>query len=222
MKIRTISLVLLLGLSFLCGKPAKADFMNWSYSSTPNVEGVSAGGAGGSSGGSVLLTDFNNQAGAASIPAIAVVTSSSSASPVTFDPNTAKYSLTMTITDNTTHDSGTLTFTGSVGGTLSATTSTLTNSFAPSPNTLTLDGHKYTVTIPTADLLAPTAPQHTIMATVSVSDATGGGGGGGTPPPPPVKGAPEPASLVLAGLGLSFLGVGRGWRRIQGWVRQGV
>jgi hypothetical protein len=208
MKIRTVHLASLLTLSLLCGNSVKADFMNWSYTTTPNVQGVSAGGAGGSSGGAVSLTDFNNQAGAASIPVIAVVTSSASTSPVTFNPANATYTLTMAITDNTTHDTGTLTFTGSVGGTLSATTSTLTNSFAPSPNTLTLDGHKYTVTIPTANLLTPTAPQQNIMATVSVSDVTGGGGNP-PPPPPPTNNTPEPSSIVLACAAIGALGVRR-------------
>jgi hypothetical protein len=206
MKIRTIHLTILLALSLLCDNAAKADFMNWSYSTTPSVPGFSVGG-GGSPGGTVQLTDFTNQAGGASIPVIAVVTSSASTSPVAFDPSKTAYSVKMTITDNTTHDSGTLTFTGSVSGTLSATTSTLINSFAPSSNTLTLDGHKYTVTIPTADLAPPTSPQNNILATVSVSDVTGGGTP--PPPPPPTKSTPEPRSIILACAAIGAIGVRR-------------
>jgi len=220
MKIKTIHLTLLLALSLFCGNAAKADFMNWSYSTTPSVPGFSVGG-GASPGGTVQLTDFTNQAGGKSIPVIAVVTSSASASPVAFDPSNTAYSMKMTITDNTTHDSATLTFTGSVSGTLSATTSTLTNSFAPSTNSLTLDGHKYTVTIPTASLASPTSPQNNILASVSVSNVTG-------PPvaapqvvhpifapqaapvvPPPTNNTPEPSSIALACAAIGALGVRR-------------
>lgn len=164
---------------------ARADFLNWTYSTTPSVPGVS-------SGGTVALTDFTNQAGGTSIPVIAYVTSSSSTSPQTFNPANSTYTLHLSITDNTTHDTGSLTFTGSVGGTLTATTSTLTNTFVPSPNTLTLDGHIYTVTIPSVALAPPTSPQQNIVASVSISNVT-------------VKGVPEPSGLLLAGLGIPFL-----------------
>jgi len=44
-----------------------------------------------------------------------------------------------------------------------------------------------------------------IQAIVNIVDATGPGGGPTDPPPPPPSGAPEPASLVLAGLGLPLV-----------------
>src|SRR5262249_27412455 len=109
----------------------------------------------------------------------------------TFNPNIAAYTLKLTITDNSTHDSGTLTFTGAVGGTLSATSSTLTNSFVPSPNTLTLDGHVYTVSIPSGALAPPTSPQQNIFANVTVKDASTGS---------PFTSTPEPSARLLCGM----------------------
>ncbi|HEY7311397.1 MAG TPA: hypothetical protein VH643_18695 [Gemmataceae bacterium] len=203
----------------------RADYMNWTYTSTPSVPGVSVGAQSPGGGAAVTLTDFKNGTAGTSIPVIAYVTQTASTSPITFDPSAAKYSLGVTITDNATHDSGTLTFAGAVGGTLSATTSTLTNSFAPSTNSLTLDGHVYTVTIPTTNLAAPTSPQQNIMATVSVSNVSGGG----TPPPPsppppspppppptttppPSTNTPEPSSVVLACAAISLVGLASGRR----------
>jgi hypothetical protein len=187
----------------------RADYLNWTYSTTPSVPGVATGSAG-KPGGTVLLTDFTNQAGGAKIPIIAYLTASSSSSPATFDPNKSAYTLKLTITDNATHDSGTLTFTGSVSGTLSAMSSTLVNSFVPSPNTLTLDGHVYTVSIPPAALAEPTSPQENIFANVTVKDAGTGR---------PLTSTPEPSALLLCGLGFSCVGLSRcrdPWRRWHG------
>lgn len=198
MKISISWFCLLLGLSVLCGNTAKADYMDWSYTSTSSVPGLSVAALSPTGGASMSLTGFNNGSAGTSIPVIAYITSTSLANPIAFDPATAKYTLGITFTDNTTHDSGTLTFTGSVGGTLSATTSTLSNSFAPSQNSLMLDGHVYTVTMPSVALVPPTSPQQSILAAVRVSDVTGGG-----TPPPPSANTPEPGGIVLAGLGIT-------------------
>jgi hypothetical protein len=190
---------------------ARADYLNWTYTSSPNVAGVSVGATSAGGGASVTLTDFNTaQPGATSIPVIAYVTSTSANTPITFGPgvNTpSTYSLALTITDSRTHDSGTLNFTGSLVGSLSATTSSVVNTLTPiGSNTLTLDGNKYTVNIPSATLASPTSPQQNILASVSVTSATSGG-------PPPVTGVPEPASLLLGSLGFSCFGVGCWWKR---------
>lgn len=209
MKIRTIRLCFLVALSLLCCNPAHADYMNWSYTSTPSVPGVSVGSQSPGGGAAVTLTDFTNQAGGTSIPIIAYVTNTAVTSPLTFNPSSSTYTLKLAITDNATHDTGTMTFTGAVGGTLSATSSTLTNSFAPSPNSLTLDGHVYKVTLPPVALAPPTAPQQNIMATVSVSNASGGGVFTPQPPPPqvhpPTSSTPEPSSVILACGAMAFM-----------------
>ncbi|HWG41456.1 MAG TPA: hypothetical protein VN688_01630 [Gemmataceae bacterium] len=177
---------------------ARADYLNWSYGTSTVPPGFSATGAGGG-GGSVQLTPFANGAGGTSIPILAFVTSAGT--PVTFNAATSTYTLTMTITDKATNDSGSLTFHGAIGGSLSPTSASLTNTFTDTQQSLTLDGHVYTVTLPPSLSLAdPTKPQQSLTATVSVTNG-------------PISGVPEPASLVLGGLGFSLLGVGGWWKR---------
>ncbi|HTU17319.1 MAG TPA: hypothetical protein VMG10_04595 [Gemmataceae bacterium] len=208
-----IALIVLLAAA---ASQARADYLNWTYTSTPSVVGVTVGAGSPSGGATVSLTNFNNAAGATSIPVIAYVTSTSVAAPGVSFNGSSSYNLALTITDGTTHDSGTLNFTGTITGSLSATSSSLVNTLTPvTTNSLTLDGHTYTVSIPNADLLSPNSPQTNIMATVSVSDASQGGNpspqGGSTPPP--VQSAPEPTSLVLGSLGFSCFGFGCWWKR---------
>src|SRR5262249_42899598 len=202
---------------------ARADFMNWTYTSTPNTPGVAVNAQSPSGGATVQLTDFNNGSAGASIPVIAYTTKTSPTNPITFDPSTAKYSLALTFTDGTTHDSGTLTFSGAIGGTLSATKSTLVNTLSPASSSLTLDGHVYTVSIPSTALEAPTSSQQNIAANVTVTDASTGN----PPPPPPrsrppppttarggvARGARGPTSLVRGGRGGSWPGAGCWWNR---------
>jgi hypothetical protein len=203
--------------SMLAAGHARADFMNWSYSTSAVPPGFSVNAPGNNGGGAVQLTPYTNVAGASSINALAYQTTATV--PVTFNAASSIYTLTMTIQDNTTGHTGQLTFTGSIGGGLSPTSSTLVNTFANPTESLTLDGHKFTVTLPSSmPLAAPSSNQQNIGATVSVTDAGGGngggnggggnGGGGGG-----VHGAPEPASLVLGGLGFSLLGAGGWWKR---------
>jgi hypothetical protein len=197
------SLVVLLG-AFV--GQVRADFLNWAYTSTPNVPGVSVN-AGSRGGASVTLTDVA-QAGATSIPVIAYETQTSSTMSVTF--NKASFNLALKITDGN-NVYATLNFTGFLAGPLTATTSGVVASFSPvTSNSITFDGHTYTVTIPSQTLAAPTSPQQNIMASVSVANASLGGVTPSTPPPPPSHGTPEPASLLLGCLG--FVGLGFGYR----------
>jgi hypothetical protein len=215
----------LLVLLVLAASPLRADYLNWTYTADPNVPGVAVDSTSPKGGASVTLTDFNNpQASAGKIPIIAYVTSTSSTTPITFGPSVnspSKYSLALTFTDSTTHDSGTLNFTGSLTGSLSATTSSLVNTLTPvTSNSLTLDGHTYTVTIPSVTLAPPTSPQQDIMAMISVTNAssggggTGGGKGGGNPGGGDHSGGvPEPGCLLLGSLGCSLLGIHCWWKR---------
>ena len=183
----------------LAASPARADFMNWSYSTSAVPPGFAVTGANNGSG-AVQLTPFSNAPGDSHIPVLAYATSATV--PVTFDPQKSTYALNMTITDNTTKDSGSLSFTGSIGGGLTPTSSTLTNTFSVAQKSLTLDGHVYTVTLSASDpLVNPLTPQKNITATVSVSNA--------------VASAPEPASLLLGGLGFTAFGLGSWWRRLR-------
>ena len=190
----------------------RADYLNWTYAATFQVPGITVNTP--SSGATVAVTDYGTpQPGGANIPVQAYETSTNSTTPISF--NKATYDLALKITDSGTHDSGTLHFTGSLTGTLTATTSTLVDSFTPvTSNSLTLDGRTYTVKIPTVTLAPPTSPQQNVMASVSVTNALPGG----TPPPPsspppPTTSTPEPTSLLLGSLGFSCFGAGCWWKR---------
>jgi hypothetical protein len=201
--------------SMIAAGQARADFMNWSFSTSAVPPGFAVNAPGNSGGGAVQLTPFSNIAGGSTVNVLAYQTTATA--PVTFNAASNTYTLTMTITDNTTHDTGNLTFTGSIGGGLSQTTSSLVNTFANPTQSMTLDGHTYTVTVPSSvNLAPPTSPQQNISATVSVSSTSGGGGGGGGG----VQSVPEPASLVLGGLGFSLFGVSGWWQRRRRPARQ--
>lgn len=189
---------------------ARADYLNWTYSTTTNPPVVTSGATLPTGGGDVQLTGYSSHAGGLSVPVVGYDTIASV--PINFDSH---YSMTMTITDNATHDSGTLTFAGSIQGALTPTTSTLVNSFN-APQSLSLDGHVYTVSIPQVNLAAPPSPQQDVLASIRVSTATGGEGDGGGG----VHGSPEPGTLVLGGLGLSSAGVRYCWNRMRRVVRR--
>jgi hypothetical protein len=201
------SIVVLFG-AFVC--QVRADFLNWSYATTPNVPGIAVNSAPSSGGAAVTLTNVA-QAGGTSIPVIAYETQTASTTPINF--NNSTYNLALKITDGN-NASGTLNFTGALNGSLTATSSSIVASFSPvTTNSMTFDGHTYTVTIPSLTLAAPTSPQQNIMASVSVADASPGGVTPSTPPPPPSNGTPEPTSLLLGCLGFSCFGAGCWWKR---------
>ena len=191
----------------------RADYLNWTYTATFQVPGVTVN-TPSNGGGTVALTDFGTpQPGGTSIAVQAYETTSSATTPISF--NNLKYDLALKITDSATNDSGTLHFTGSLTGTMTATTSTIVDSFTPvTSNSLTLDGHTYTVKIPTVTLAPPTSPQANVLASVSVASAGGGVPSSPPPssPPPPSNSTPEPTSLLLSSLGISILGIGRWWK----------
>lgn len=212
--------------------PVRADFLNWSFTTnvtasptnSASVPGISVGANDPNGGATVSLTNFNTPP-ASPVPSNAVlayVASTSVTSPVTFGPGAnspSTYNLVLTITDNSAHDSKTLNFTGSLAGQLTATSSSVVNHLTPvTSNSLTMDGHTYTVTIPDVTLQAPNTPngQGYILANFNVTDATNN-----PPPPPPnngggggnVNGVPEPASLVLGSLGFSCFGISCWWKR---------
>jgi hypothetical protein len=197
----------------------RADFMNWSYT-TNAVPPVLTSGT-----GSVQLTGITDGKAAASIPILGIQ-DSSAATPGNPDHFNSAFKVALQITDNSTNASGTLNLSGTVSGNLTATSSSAVASFS-GPSSLTLGGHVYTVSTPSLNLANSGTPQQTLMANISVADApTGGPPTTPTPPPPPppggpsgpgggggVNAAPEPASLVLGGLGWSLLGIGGWWKR---------
>jgi hypothetical protein len=193
---------------------ARADFLDWGFHwSISASHGIIPSGT-----GSVAVAVAPDGTGGSIIPA-ANVTTTSAATSASPDVYKAPYTLTLTLTDNPSHTSGSLTFAGLISGNLTATSSTLTNTFQnsaanPLTQSVTLGGHVYSVTIdPTiANLPIPGSASPALLdAIVKVTNAgtgggTGSGGGGG-------HGTPEPTSLVLGGLGFSFFGVGCWWKR---------
>jgi hypothetical protein len=113
----------------------------------------------------------------------------------------AGYRLTLTLTEATSNKSGTLTSTGFFDGTLSASSSNLSNTFTgATTQTLVLGDNTYEVTI--GPFAPPGPPTSGLFGAISAHVRV-------------ENHAPEPSSLVLGGLGLSFLGLAswRKWRR---------
>jgi hypothetical protein len=164
---------------------SRADFMDWSYHWSISPGPVLSSGT-----GSVALTLAQDGSGASSIPA-ATVTTSSSATNAAPDVYKVGYNLTLRLEDIHSNKAGDLTFHGLLSGTVSATSSHLTNSFSsPTTERLLLGGHLYSVTInPSLMTLAPPGssvlPQ--INALVRVTNPTGHPIG---PPTPQVQGPP--------------------------------
>jgi hypothetical protein len=187
--------------------------VNWSYNWThsPIVIAADTGGTGG-----VTLTNHQGGTGSGNSDIVATqITTFSSASVNTPDHFTGKnYSLILDLTDLSSHQSGMLTFNGTLNGTLSATSANIKNTFTgPLTQHLDLGANIYTITI--GPYAAPGIPDATqtgsISAHVSVQAASTGGSSGGATPPPTHE-SPEPATLLLAGLGASALALA-GWRR---------
>jgi hypothetical protein len=202
-------------LILVAGSFARADFVNWSYNWThsPVVVAADTGGTGG-----VTLTNHQGGTGSGNSDIVATqITTFSSASVNTPDRFTNKnYSLMLDLTDLASHQSGMLTFTGTLNGTLSATSANIKNAFTGAlTQHLDLGGNLYTVTI--GPYAAPGIPDATqtgsISAHVSVQaeSTTGGTPQGGTPPPS--HESPEPATLVLAGVGSTALALAVSWRQ---------
>jgi hypothetical protein len=186
----------------------RADFLDWGYHWSVNTPVISSG------TGSVALAVVQDGTGADKIPALSVTTTSA-ALPTNPDAFHSNYNLTLTLTDNPSSSSGSVTFAGQINGTLTASGSALTNTFlSPLTQQVTIGQHVYSVTIDpaTTRLLPPgsaTPPLLDALVTVSNGSQNGGGNGG------TAGNTPEPASLVLGGLGISLLGVGSWWKRTR-------
>jgi hypothetical protein len=191
-----------LGLLLLPGAAARAEPI-WSYSWSSSPVVTSNDGSLGkvtllpSSGGPITGNAFGQNFLLASSLEASVGTTTGTA---TFTGR--KWDLTMHLSDLASQTSHDFSFSGALSGTLGKVNS-LTNTFF-SPTTLSFkfaNGNLYTVSIGLFKPPIPGTPGQ-IGANVLVSGASG----------PPINNVPEPTSLVLAGLGLSALGV-RYWRR---------
>jgi hypothetical protein len=133
----------------------------------------------------------------ATIPGATVTTTSSATNPP--DSFQAGFSMKIHLSDTLSKQSGDLTFTGSVSGTLTATQSTLTGTFDnPLTQTLTLGGHLYSVSI--AELFHPQPPGSPALVNISANVTVSN--------PKPTS-TPEPSSLVLGATAMIGLAVRR-------------
>src|SRR5262249_59733815 len=102
----------------------------------------------GSNGAGVSLTPLSGSGTAPSDIVAANLSVLSSAPAATPDPVNGSWNLTLHLTDNVSGNSGTLDFTGKFSGTVSATASSVDNTFnAPTLQSLHLGTHAYSVTI---------------------------------------------------------------------------
>jgi hypothetical protein len=202
---------------------ARADFYsNWSFTWSfnpvpPNAPGFvpadSGVAPGGSATGGAQFAATSGSTGDSTIP-VATVSTTSAATTTPDSFQGTPFTFGVTITDNASNASGTLTFDGVLHDGLTATSSSAVATFSldpGSPTSLFLSGHTYQVTLdPSLALGAPNQLPRLLNATVAV-DASNTGGGGG--PPPPVQTVPEPSSLALAGIAAAFALAGR--RRVR-------
>jgi hypothetical protein len=209
------------GLLLVLGNAARADFIQWTFdwSRSPTVVAADTGGTGGIS---LTQEPLGHAAGNSDIVAtnLRAFSDALHSSPDHF--TNQAYSLKLSLTDDASHQSGSLTFTGLLNGMLSFDSANIINKFTGLlTQKIKLGKNDYTVTI--GPFAAPGPPGSvtagSISAHISVQPDSGQTGNGGPPdnPPPsggdpgPVAHAPEPSSLVLGCLGLSLLGV-TGWR----------
>jgi hypothetical protein len=210
---RSSALLFAVSLTFplFVGTDARAGFVNWSYNWSRVPADVISADAFGTS--RISLTDESIGRATNSSDIVATNIRTFSDSPVDH-PNhflDAAYSLTLRLTDDASGETGSLTFDGVFNGTLSKGSSNIGTSFTnATTGKLVLGGNEYTVTI--GDYSPPGPPginnAGSIGATVSVATLT-------TEPPPdpgPVNDTPEPSTVLLSCLGLSFLGVASWWK----------
>jgi hypothetical protein len=196
-----------LALVMLAGANVRADFIPWTYSWTRNPIAVPADGSG---TGGIAMTNqpVNHAVSSSDIVATSLWSFSSAptAHPDTF--TNQPFSLTLTLTDDNSHQTTSLTLNGVFNGTLSTSSANIAQSWTgASTQSVTLGSDTYTVSMSGYSPPGPpgSANPGSIGAHVGVQGNGGGGGGG-------VDAAPEPSTLALSGLGLSFLGFAF-WRK---------
>lgn len=188
------------------GGSVRADLIQWQYAWQATPIAVAAG------TGGVAFTSPTplNAAGNSDVVAtnLSIFSTANPKTPDQLGSNGA-YTLTLTITDSKSMAQGTFNFSGDITGSFSQSNSNIVNTFtSPTLVTQTIGGNTYAVTIgpfsPPGPPFSTNGPTGSIAAFVQVTAGSGGGTG--------VQDVPEPATMVLASLGLSFLG-GAAWRK---------
>jgi hypothetical protein len=215
-----LSIVLVGGL--LCGGGARAGYMDWSYRWSISPAPVLASGT-----GTVSQALGQPGMGASHILA-AAVTTSSDAPANNPDRYNQSFRLTLHLMDRHTHQSGSLTFYGTIYGTVTFDSAHLTESFRTPVEYLRLGRHIYEVELPhymrlmpPGSLVVPTyfawvrvwnilppppprVPPRLMAASVMMASIAAA--------PPTSAATPEPTGLILGGLGAALLACSALWR----------
>jgi hypothetical protein len=219
----------------IAGSPAKAEptpapNAQWTYNFTPQVPNnqVLADPAGGQPGGVTLSNEPTKNATGNSVVVMSNLHTFSAAppsAPDTFGPTTGFWQTTLILTDSASGASATMNFSGKftgkfsggtvVGGVLQGGNANIGNIMDPQTQSIQLGNFVYTVSLLIPDPITgqlvsgytpPGPPGATnggsIAAYVTVNQADGGH----------VASVPEPSTMLLAGLGLSF-GSLAAWRK---------
>jgi hypothetical protein len=217
-----------LALALAATTQSQADPFSYSYnwSASPIAIGAGTGGVTLTNGAPITTSQETDTAATN----ITVFSAAPTASPdvIPTPAGGSNYSLSVVLTDNAGTGSGTVSFTGLLLGQLTHDSSNLTNSIVSSTDdsgthagqtfgSVTFDNTKYTVSYSGFAAPGPEA-QHNVG---SISFHISFAGVIGSPPPPT---APEPSSMVLGCLGLSFLGgvVLRARRRKAGLLKAAI
>jgi hypothetical protein len=191
-------------LLFFAGTSVRADPIAWTYNWTPSVNSLPADAPG--TGGVSLTNEPTKNAINSSDIVVTNLKDFSTATAANPDKLTAggNYTFTLVLTDTASGEHASLTFGGKLGGTFSANNSNITNAFTGlTKQTVTLGAFDYTVSMVAYTPPGPPSASNSGSISAHVDVAPSGTHTGGQ--------SPEPSTMVLSVLGLSFAGAAR-WR----------
>ena len=181
--------------------------LSWTYNFTPGASSLAADGA---TGGNVSFTNeiTNTAVGNSTIVGtnLRVASTTTAGSPDTITGSNGGYSLTLALaaTDDTGLHTASLVFHGTLSGTFSHDSSNLANVFG-SDALQTASLGAYTFTVALNSFTPPGPPGQANAGSISAFVSI-------TPGAHVTETGPEPGTMVMAGLGLSFFG-GAAWRK---------
>jgi hypothetical protein len=192
-------------LLFFAGTSVRADPIAWTYNWTPSVNSLPADSPG---TGGVSFTNEPTK-GAINNSDIVVTNIKDFSTATSANPDKlatgGAYTFTLVLTDSASGEHANVTFTGKLSGTFSADNSNITNQFTgQTSTTVTLGANDYTVSMVAYTPPGPPSASNagSISAHVKVAPSSTHTGGQ----------TPEPSTMVLSVLGLSFAGAA-GWRK---------
>ena len=183
--------------------------LSWTYNFTPGTSSLAADAG---TGGNVSFTNENNNTAVGNSTIVGtnlrVASTATAGSPDMISGSNGGYSLTLALaaTDDTGLHTASLTFHGQITGTFSHDSSNLANVFgADALQTASIGAYTFTVALNSFTPPGPPGQSNagSIAAFVTITPGLAVTGGGN---------APEPGTMVLAGLGLSAFG-GAAWRK---------